>query len=73
VGWPATRPAELSTVFAGLFAQYASIKIITKNWETYCDTGENRFLDDAGSLDTLPKGTRVVIAGEGWEREAILT
>ena len=45
----------------------------TKNWEKYCDTGDNRFLDDAASLDALAKGTRVVIAGEGWEREAIIS
>jgi hypothetical protein len=45
----------------------------TENWEKYVDTGETRFLDDAASLDALAKGTRVVIAGEGWEREAILT
>jgi hypothetical protein len=44
----------------------------TKNWERYCHTGENRFLDDAASLGAFPKGTRIVIAGEGWEREAIL-
>jgi hypothetical protein len=45
----------------------------TGNWEKYCDTGDNRFLDDAASLDTLSKGSRVVIAGEGSEREAILS
>jgi hypothetical protein len=44
-----------------------------ENWEKYCDTGDNRFLDDAATLDGLAKGTRVVIAGEGWEREAVLT
>ena len=44
-----------------------------KNWEKYCDTGDNRFLDDAASLDALAKGAHVIIAGEGWEREAILS
>jgi hypothetical protein len=43
------------------------------NWEKYIDTGDNRFLDDPASLDALAKGTHVVIAGEGWERDAILS
>jgi hypothetical protein len=44
----------------------------TANWDKYCDSGDNRFLDDAASLGALAKGTQVVIAGEGWERVEIL-
>jgi len=44
-----------------------------KNWEKYVDAGDVQFLDDATSLDTLDNGTRVIIAGEGWERETILS
>ena len=42
------------------------------NWERYCDSGDNRFLDDAATIAQLSTSTRVVIAGEGWEREVVL-
>ena len=52
---------------------YKNVTFTTaENWVDYCGTGDSRYLDDAAPLTSLPKGTHVVIAGEGWERQVVL-
>ena len=42
-----------------------------KNWKKYVDTGDNSFLGDIDIYKEQP-GTKVVLSGEGWERNIIL-
>ena len=56
-----------------IFMFYKNVTFTTaENWVDYCGTGDSRYLDDAAPLTSLPKGTHVVIAGEGWERQVVL-
>lgn len=48
--------------------EHKNITITSKaNWEKFTQTGDNTYLNDGGR-----PGEEVVVAGEGWEKDAVI-